>query len=79
MPASAYDREAEKAIRWNQKHGKNKWVRVRRDDGVQVITKTRSFASNQARCAVVWVEGFDQAVPLDRVTPLDTVKGVADA
>lgn len=80
MPVSKYDLEAGKAIQWNQKYGRGKWVRVLRDDGVKFITKTRSFAATEARGrAVVWVEGSGEAVPLDRVTALDTVKAVADA
>lgn len=82
MPTSSGQRSRSELERicknWNAKHAVGKWVRVRRDDGSQLITKTRSEAwVLSGHTAVIMVEQITGAYLLDRVTPIDTVKGAA--
>lgn len=64
---------------WNDRHPVGKWVRVLRDDGVRLITKTQSPAYVLGgHSAVIMVEGITGCYSLDRLTPIDTVAGVAD-
>jgi hypothetical protein len=68
---------------WNSRYPVGKWVRVLQPDGVKRITKTSrpAFAAliGGSLVAGVWVEGTKDRessfVALDRVTPLDTVRG----
>lgn len=57
---------------WNATHPVGKWVRVRRDDGSELITKTRSEAYVlSGHTAVIFVEQITGCYLLDRVTPID--------
>ena len=77
MPRQRSRSELERICKkWNDEYPVGKYVRVRRDDGSQLITKTRSEAwVLSGHTAVIMVEQITGAYLLDRVTPIDTVHG----
>lgn len=72
-PARPDRAQAEQAVRdWNYLHRVGVAVRVHRDNGAVLETRTRSDAQLLGgHTAVVWVEGIAGAYALDRVEPVE--------
>jgi hypothetical protein len=64
-------RKAEKLVEaWNREHVVGAPVTVRRDDGTELQTRTRSAAQVlSGHTAVIWVDGIAGCYDLQRVTP----------
>ncbi len=57
---------------WNEAHPVGTQVHVRQDDGVTLLTKTRSAAQVLGgHTAVVWLDGVAGCYRLDRCAPLE--------
>lgn len=55
---------------WNRLHPVGQTVMLRRDNGTEIVTRTRSEADMFGQIAVIWLRGVPGAYRLDRCRPI---------